>query len=172
MIRIEFTAEAIEVLRYERFHHPHPLVQKKCEALLLKACNISTVKIAEILSVTQNTVRNYCHEYLSGGIESLKIIRYKGQSSELLKHQFSIEEEFRQNPPATVSEAAARIEKLTGIRRELTQTRQFMKRLGLKYRKTAPVPAKADADKQEEFKKNSSNRDLSRPKMAGGWSFS
>ena len=37
MIRIEFTEEAIEKLRYERFHHPHPRVQRKMEALLLKS---------------------------------------------------------------------------------------------------------------------------------------
>ena len=28
MIQIEFTEEAIEKLRYERFHHPHPRVQR------------------------------------------------------------------------------------------------------------------------------------------------
>ena len=37
MIRIEFTEEAIDKLRYERFHHPHPRVQRKMEALLLKS---------------------------------------------------------------------------------------------------------------------------------------
>ena len=36
MIRIEFTEEAIDKLRYERFHHPHPRVQRKMEALLLQ----------------------------------------------------------------------------------------------------------------------------------------
>ena len=37
MIRIEFTEEAIGKLRYERFHRPHPRVQRKMEALLSKS---------------------------------------------------------------------------------------------------------------------------------------
>ena len=37
MIRIEFTEEAVDKLRYERFHHPHPRLQRKMEALLLKS---------------------------------------------------------------------------------------------------------------------------------------
>jgi hypothetical protein len=35
MIRIEFTEEDKKVLHQERFHHPHPRVQKKMEALWL-----------------------------------------------------------------------------------------------------------------------------------------
>ena len=37
MIEIEFTEEAIDELRYQRFNHPHPRVQRKMEALLLKS---------------------------------------------------------------------------------------------------------------------------------------
>ena len=37
MIQIEFTQADIEQLHYERFHHPHPRVQQRMEALYLKA---------------------------------------------------------------------------------------------------------------------------------------
>lgn len=172
MIKIELSAKEIEVLRYGRFNYPYPLVQRKYEALLLKAYGISTSKIAKILSVTTNTVRNYLYEYIEGGIEGLKIIRYKGQPTRLLNHQNSIENYFLANPPSSVAEAAERIEKLTGIKRGLTQTRQFMNRIGLKFRKTAPVPAKADIKEQEDFKKNSSCPDSPRQPKGGGWCFS
>jgi hypothetical protein len=33
MIKIKFTTEEIEKLNYERYHYPHPKVQKKMEAL-------------------------------------------------------------------------------------------------------------------------------------------
>ena len=33
MIRIEFTEEAIDVLAYGRYHHPHPKVKRKMDAL-------------------------------------------------------------------------------------------------------------------------------------------
>ena len=37
MIRITFSEDEIERLRRERFGHPHPRVQRKMEALLLKS---------------------------------------------------------------------------------------------------------------------------------------
>ena len=55
MIRIEFTEEAIDKLRYERFHHPHPRVQRKMEALLLKSDGLPHHQITRILGVTENT---------------------------------------------------------------------------------------------------------------------
>ena len=35
MIRIEFSEEEIKALDYERYHHPHPKVQKRMEVLYL-----------------------------------------------------------------------------------------------------------------------------------------
>lgn len=171
MIKIEFSEEKINELRRERFYQPHPLVQKRCETVLLKACEISTSKIAEIVGITTNSVRNHCKAYQAGGIEALKVISYKGQKSKLGEHKTSIEEEFQKDPPATVSEAADRIENLTGIKRGLTQTQAFMKKIGMKYRKTASIPAKADKEKQEQFKKKSLCQGLQKPEMRSGWFF-
>lgn len=36
MIHIEFTEEEKQALNYARYHHPHPMVQRKMEALWLK----------------------------------------------------------------------------------------------------------------------------------------
>jgi hypothetical protein len=55
-----------------------------------------------------------------------------------------------------VAQAAYEIEKLTGIKLSLSACRDFMrKRLGMKCRKTAALPAKADPEKQEAFLENS-----------------
>jgi hypothetical protein len=35
MIQLKFTAEDIAALHYERFHHPHPRVQRKMEAVYI-----------------------------------------------------------------------------------------------------------------------------------------
>ena len=67
------------------------------------------------------------------------------------KHQVTIEDEFRTNPPATVNEAAARIKELTGVERSEYRVGKFLKKIGLKRLKTAQVPAKADIDAQAEF---------------------
>jgi hypothetical protein len=37
MIKIEFNQEEIELLSSERYHYPHPLVQRRIEALFLKS---------------------------------------------------------------------------------------------------------------------------------------
>lgn len=37
MLKIEFSTAEIEALNYERFHHTHPRVQLKMEAVYLKS---------------------------------------------------------------------------------------------------------------------------------------
>ncbi len=67
MIRIEFTEEAVDKLRYERFYHPHPRVQRKMEALLLKSDALPHQRITRILGVSENALRQYLREYEEGG---------------------------------------------------------------------------------------------------------
>jgi transposase len=52
----------------------------------------------------------------------------------------------------------AEIERLTGLKRNKERIRQFLKRIGMKCRKVGMVPAKADVEKQAEFKKKSWSR--------------
>ena len=153
MIRIAFTEEAIEKLRYERFHHPHPRVQRKMEALLLKSDGLPHHQITRILGISENTLRQYLREYEEGGVERLKELRFHKPQSELTKHRESLEAYFEEHPPATVNEAAAKIEEITGIRRGPTQVRKFLNSLGLRPRKVGMIPAKADVQKQDCFKK-------------------
>lgn len=84
-----------------------------------------------------------------------KCIRQYGYT--LFKHKEKIEADFTTCPPHTVSEAQSRIEQLSGIKRSQTQIRKFLRRIGLKSRKTAIVPGKIDDDKigkQRKFKRN------------------
>ncbi len=57
MIKIQFTEEAIDELRYQRFNHPHPRVQRKMEALLLKSEGLPHHRITRILDISENTLR-------------------------------------------------------------------------------------------------------------------
>jgi transposase len=151
MIGIQFSAEAVERLRKERFEHPHPRVQRKMETLLLKSQGLSHKQIAEIVGISENTLRQYLREYQEGGVERLKEFHYPKPQSELMKHRESLETYFEEHPPASAKEAAAAIEKITGIRRGETQVRKFLHSLGLKPRKVGMIPAKADAEEQERF---------------------
>jgi transposase len=76
----------------------------------------------------------------------------------LERHRQTLEEYFKAHPPASISEAVKRIEELIGLKRSPTQVGIFLKKLGLKRLKTATVPAKFDADRQETFKKTSWSR--------------
>jgi transposase len=152
MLKLEFSTEAIEALRYERFHHPHPLVQLKMEVLLLRSQGVSNQQIQQICDISQATLYRYLHEYQEGGVARLKELHFNRQESALVEQQTSLEEHFRAQPPATVAAAAAEIEALTGIKRGPTQTRRFLKKMGMKPRKLGQIPAKADPEVQEQFK--------------------
>ena len=155
MITIEFGQDEIERLRRERFTHPHPRVQRKMEALLLKSEGLPHHRITRLLGVSENTFRDYLRQYQDGGIERLKEIRFRHPRSDLDEHRESLEAYFEEHPPATVNEAAAKIEELTGIRRGPTQVRRFLGSLGLRPRKVGMIPAKADVQAQARFKKKS-----------------
>ena len=157
MIRIEFSDDEIEQLRRERFSHPHPRVQRKIEALLLKSEGLPHKQITRILGISENTFRQYLREYLDGGLQRLQEIRFHQPESEMVAHRESLEAYFEKHPPATVNEAASKIEELTGIRRGPTQVRRFLNSLGLRPRKVGMIPAKADLEEQERFKKKSWN---------------
>ena len=68
MIRIGFTAEDREALRYERFHYPDPRIQVKMEVLWLKSHDFGRAQIAELAGVSTRTVQRYPNEYRQGGL--------------------------------------------------------------------------------------------------------
>ncbi len=171
MTRLEFTEEGKQALNYERYHHPHPRVQRKMEALWLKSQGESHQRIAQLTGVTVNAVTQYLKDYKDGGIERLKEIRFRRPASELTGYQQTLEEYFKVHPPASIKEAMDKIEKLTGLKRSEPRIKKFFDRLGLKRRKVGMVPSKADPDKQEAFKKNSWNLGLRKLKPEKGPSF-
>ncbi len=153
MIQIEFTEQDKVQLAYERYNHPHPHVQKKMWVLHLKSLNIlSHELIAEATGVSLNTMRSYFYEFKEGGIFRLKQVNFYRPQTKLLEYKESIEEYFKENPPATISEAVSKIEELTGIKRGLTQTAKFLKNIGMKLRKVGSIPANATTETK---KKNS-----------------
>jgi len=153
MLRLTFTAEEIKELDYQRSHHPHPRVQRKMEALLLKAKGLPHHQIADCVGVCENTLRAYLEQYRDGGIEALKQLEFYQPSSQMENYRDSLETYFKEHPPISIPQAAAKIEQLTGLKRSPTQVGIFLKKLGIKRLKTYAVPAKMDAQVQETFKK-------------------
>ena len=155
MIQLSFTEEQVEELAYERFHHPHPRVQKKMEAVLLKAKGFKHKQICDVLGICANTLRSYFREFEEGGVERLRHFDAGGSANALEEHADAICDHLVENPPHTVAEAAQAIDELTGIRRSETQVRQFLRRVGFRRIKVGSLPAKADPEEQERFKKTS-----------------
>lgn len=151
MIKLKFTPEMIDQLHHERTRHPHPRVRQRMEAVYLKALGLSHKEIGRIVRISQTTLREYLQMYQEGGIEALKEVNFHQPKSDLDDHQDTLRREFDRKPPATIDEAVARIEKVTGLRRSPTQVAEFLKKLGLKRRKVASVPAKADPEQQQAF---------------------
>jgi transposase len=121
--------------------------------LWLHACGKFAPEIAVIVQQNEYTVRGVIKKFQRGGIELVTAIDSNHPTSDLEKHRTSIIEEFTLRPPASAKEAAARIEKLTGIKRSEQRVRVFMKNIGMKFRKVAAIPAKADLEAQEDLKK-------------------
>ncbi len=154
MIKMTCTEAEIAALRHWRFHHPDPRVQMRLEALYLRRHGVPNRDILRLCGISKASFHRYLTAYVTGGIEQLKHREPRPLRSALHQHRQPIEADFQQRPPATVAEAAARIEALTGIARKPTQVRQLLKALGMQPRKVGMIPAKADVAAQEAFKKN------------------
>ena len=151
MLRIQFSTEGIEALHYERFHHPHPRVQLKMEAVYLKSKKLPHQALCELTGITGNTLRAYLRAYQAGGVEQLKQLNFYQPQSHLLAHSESLEKHFQANPPATIKQASHLIAAQTGLKRSPSQVRSFLLKLGLQCRKVGMIPAKADVEQQAEF---------------------
>jgi transposase len=127
-MQLEFPPEILEELNYERYRHPLPIVQRRMEALWLKSYGLPHGQIAQLVNITENTLRDYFQLYLEGGVERLKEVAIQGPESALQEHYTSLEAYFRAHPPATIKEAQNKIEALTGIKRSETQVREYCKK--------------------------------------------
>lgn len=152
MDKIELTTTEREALHYWRFHHPHPRVQLKMEALYLQSQGLASADIWRLCAMSKTTFYRYLHAYREGGIAQLQAVSFHRRQSPLADYRASIEADVRQRPPASVAEATVRIAQLTGLERGPTQVRRFLKSLGMKPRKVGQIPAKADVTAQEDFK--------------------
>ncbi len=124
-----FSADDLDAIHHDRFHHPHPLVQRKMEVLWLKSQGFAHTEIARLTRLGRRTVQRYLDDYLQGGLDSVRQLRYQQPPSALAEHTESLETYFIANPPRSAAEAQVTIERLTGIRRGLTQVRQFLKKV-------------------------------------------
>ena len=128
MIRLQMCEEELKRLERERFHDPHPRVQRKIEAVYLTGLGFTRPDGARILQVSEGTVRTYLRAYETGGLEALRVFNPHPKTAAWDRHATTLREAFTAHPPHTVQEAVDRIESLTGIRRSPTQVRAWLKK--------------------------------------------
>ena len=123
------------------------------EVLYLKSQGLAGDHIQRLCAISKATYYRYLAEYRRGGLAQLKEVPVSARESVLQEYRGTLEAYFLAHPPATVAEAQAKMAELTGITRGPTQVRQFLHALGMKPRKVGTIPAKADVEAQEVFKK-------------------
>jgi transposase len=142
--RIQLTEEQQQVVNAERDSHPQEHVRRKMLVLWLLHCGLTREKVAEITGLGRATVQRYVAAFRDGGLDGLRKWGVTGPVSDLAAYRELIREEFTRLPARTIAEACERIEGLTGLRRQPTQVRKFLKELGLKWQcvRAIPVPPK------------------------------
>jgi transposase len=164
MIRTSYSAEEKKTFEQFRYSYPDERIMRRFEILWLHACGKIATEIAPLVQRDPRTVRTVLKNFQQGGIELVTTIKSNQPTSELEAHRTSIIDEFTRQPPASAKEAAHRIKKLTGLERSPERVRVFMKNLGMQFRKVGAIPAKADLEKQEDFKKKVLEPEIARAK--------
>ena len=126
--QLAFSPEVKEELHYQRYHHLAPVVQRRMEALWLKAHDLAHGQIAQLVGVSENTIREYFELYEQGGVERLKELNYYRPQSQLTEHIVSLEAHFREHPPTSIKQAQSELEAITLVKRSETQVREFFKK--------------------------------------------
>jgi putative transposase len=139
-------------------------VRKRYHALYLCFLGHTYRDIADIILISKDTVKNVVKSYRDGGLEALKDKPYGGRPKKLSDEQ---EEKLKDliltKLPVDVGFSAEfnwtseivkqYIEKEYGVKYCLSGVNAVLKRLNLSYTRPTYVLAKADKEKQDEFKK-------------------
>ena len=138
--RVCLSEEEQRIVGEERREHPHEPTRRKMETLWRLHHGLTRERAAKIVGVGVATVKRHANAYRDGGLDGLRRWGKKGRTGSLDAHRELLAESFRERPVCSVAEATDRVEQLTGIRRGPTQTRLFLKKLGLRWQRMAVIP--------------------------------
>ena len=138
--RVPLTEEQQRVVNAERDVHPAEHVRRKMLVLWLLHHGLTRAKAAAVTGSGRATVQRYVAAFRDGGLEGLRRWDVQGPVSDLAGYAQQLRAAFEKQPVATIAEACARVERVTGLRREPTQVRKFLKGLGLKWQRVRAVP--------------------------------
>jgi hypothetical protein len=154
MLQFTIKEEDKAVVARERYEHIHSRVCLRMDALHLKSKKLHNNQICSILDICPNTLLGYFRMYIAGGVDELRKLKFNCPLSQLVAFKGSLEKYFTENPPSSISEAAALIKELTGIERKETQVRKFLKPMGFRCLQVGVVPAKAMTEEKKTNRRN------------------
>lgn len=157
MIHILISDEDLKKINSARFTEADPIISRRLHVLFFKSQNLPHQTICEYADISPGGLINILKKYSRGGLEEVMRMNWKPRRAILEDFREPIKKHFHDHPPESVKVAGAEIEKMTGIKRGKTQIRHFLHKIGMKPRKVAGIPSKADLEQQEEFKKKGWN---------------
>ena len=158
MIKLSLSESESEDIA-EALDSPDVMEKFKVKLLVLRMHHegVNHGTIARAVARNPNTITSYLREDAEGGLRgSLEERAYRPISS-LQPFLPCLRCAFTVAPPSTAKHAAARIATLTGIVISEEQARRLMKELGMRYRKSAPIPGKHDPQLQFDFLRKERN---------------
>jgi Sec-independent protein translocase protein TatA len=103
-------------------------VAKQILYVILMVFGVERKRIKEMLGASDVTLSKYKTALKNENLKSIFLQNYNRLQSVLETFRVQIEQEFEDKPPATRREAAVTIEKITGMKRGLTQIGKFLKK--------------------------------------------
>src|SRR3954453_10452986 len=82
-----FSPEVLAEIRHDRYHHPHPRVQRKLEVLWLKSRGLTHGAMAELADVSPRSVQRYLDAFEQGGRDRVRRRGWQGNPCERDEHQ-------------------------------------------------------------------------------------
>ena len=123
-----FSESDRELIREQRYNHPHARVRQKLDVLWLKSKGLSNEEIVRLSEHPRRTVQRYLEEYFTGGLHATFEVRFHSQESKLAPFADDLRQYFDEHPPRCARQAQKVIFERTGVWRGLTQVRQFLKK--------------------------------------------
>ena len=143
----------LQIVDKSRFCQKTDAINRRVNAVYFRGLGMTLLEAARLANVSVNTLRKFAAAFESEGLAAVVADAREGPPSALDPYVAVIRAEFAAHPPGSLAQAADRIAQLTGVQRQPTQVRIFMRGLGMAPRRLSPIPGKADPMRQADFKK-------------------
>ena len=153
MVQARYSDSQLRALDEARFCQKTDAINRRINVIYFWGLGHTQLEATRRANVSPNTLRKSAAAFASGGLAAVVADRREGPPSALNPHAEVIKADFAAHPPGSLAQAADRIAQLTGVRRQPTQVRTFMRGLGMAPRRLSPIPGKADPMRQADFKK-------------------